>query len=147
MPRESLPVLLFKSWLYRCLNQPLQPGAHNCYAPLYAWENSEAMNAFLTGPLFAAAVNSFGWPDIRYWLSLRVPQTSLLGSAKYLSVTTRPLAHDSDLSQLPLSGQLAGWDISRRELLNVAFTDSPQPQAENYCIGYISQGALVNGEI
>lgn len=105
------------------------------------------MNAFLTGPLFAAAVNSFGWPDIRYWLSLRVPQTSLLGSAKYLSVTTRPLSHDSDLSQLPLSGQLAGWDISRRELLNVAFTDSPQPQAENYCIGYISQGALVNGEI
>ncbi len=105
------------------------------------------MNAFLTGPLFAAAVNSFGWPDIRYWLSLRVPQISLLSSAKYLSVTTRPLAPNSDLSQLPLSGQLAGWDISRRELLNVAFTDTPQPQAENYCIGYISQGTPGGGQI
>ena len=141
------PGLLFKSWLYSCRDQPFQPGTRNCYAPLYVWESSEAMNAFLTGPLFAAAVNSFGWPDIRYWLSLRIPEISLLSSAKYLSVNTRFFAPDSDLTQLPLNGQLAGWDISRRELLNVTFSDTPQPQAENYCIGYISQGRLVSGQI
>ena len=105
------------------------------------------MNAFLTGPLFAAAVSSFGWPDIRYWPALHIPDISLLSSAKYLSVITRTFAPDSDLSHLPVSGQLAGWDVSRRELLDVTLSDTPQPQADNFRIGYVSQGAGAIGQI
>lgn len=143
---DQHPGLLFKSWLYSRRDQPLQPGTRNRYAPLYVWENSEAMNTFLTGPLFAGAVNSFGRPAIRYWLALRTPEMSLLSSAKYLSVMTRHIVPDCDLSQLPTSGQLAGWDVSRWELLNVIFGDTPEPQADNFQIGYISRGTVTLGQ-
>lgn len=140
------PGLLFKSWLYSRHDQPLQPVTRNCYAPLYVWESSEAMNEFLTGPLFAGAVNSFGRPDIRCWLALRTPDVALVSSAKYLSITTRILSPESDISHPPISGQLAGWDVSRWELLNVTLSDIPQPQADNFHIGYVSYGTSATGQ-
>ena len=143
---ENHPGLVFKSWLYSRRDQPLQPETRNCYAPLYVWESSEAMDTFLSGPLFAGAVNSFGQPDIRRWMALRTPDISQLSSAKYLSITSQILSPEADPSGLPLSGQLAGWDVSHRELLDVTLSDSPQPQADNLRIGYISHGAVNSGQ-
>ncbi len=141
------PGLLFKSWLFSRHDQPLQPQTRNRYAPLYVWENSEAMNAFLTGPLFAGVVSSFGRPDIRCWLALRTPEISVPMRAKYLALTTHILSSETDLTRLPVCGQLAGWDVSRWQLLDASFVDTPQPQADNYQIGYLSPGAKASGQI
>jgi hypothetical protein len=59
----------------------------------------------------------------------------------YLSIDKQAIESHSDLEVLTQTGQLCAWDVSRWQLLNVAFSISPQSNKENYRIGYIASGS------
>ena len=131
--------LLFKAFLVS-----RREDAHteeNRYAPLYVWEDAGAMARFLQSPGFRKLTQDFGWPQIDTWLSLRTPSLSDAKNMTYLSIDKQAIESHSDLEVLTQTGQLCAWDVSRWQLLNVAFSISPQSNKENYRIGYIASGS------
>ncbi|MGE0970554.1 DUF4865 family protein [Klebsiella sp. WOUb02] len=89
------------------------PVAENRYAPLYVWQNAEAMTRFLQSPGFTRLCEDFGWPRIESWLALRVPAIGEVMDKSWLSVEKRAIAPFSDLASLDLQGPLCAWDLSR----------------------------------
>lgn len=56
---DSLPGLRWKAWL---LSEPLPLRAQTkSYAPLYLFDDPQAVQAFLCGDLYRAVTDSFGW--------------------------------------------------------------------------------------
>lgn len=58
---ERLDGLALKAFLVRSVSNG---ATHNCYAPFYVWIDDLAIAQFLTGPLFAGVIESFGRPSV-----------------------------------------------------------------------------------
>jgi hypothetical protein len=58
---ERLDGLALKAFLVRSVSNG---AAGNCYAPFYVWNDDLAIARFLTGPLFAGVIESFGRPSV-----------------------------------------------------------------------------------
>lgn len=58
---ERLDGLALKAFLVRSKSNGAR---HNCYAPFYVWNDDAAIARFLTGPLFAGVIESFGRPSV-----------------------------------------------------------------------------------
>lgn len=137
---DGFPGLLFKTYLYSRSDDRAGAIKENRYAPLYVWQNAEAMARFLQSPGFAGLCADFGWPRIESWLALRVPAVGEVMDKSWLSVKKRAIAPFSDLANLDLQGQLCAWDLSRWQLLEVSFGDAPSETGDNYRIGYVARG-------
>ena len=135
---NSFPGLLFKFFLYSRKDERPQLAKENSYAPLYVWKSADAMMHFLQSQNFVKLTQDFGWPQIDTWLSLRTPALSDLKNMNYLSIARQAIEPHSDLNVLTRTSQLCALDGSRWQLLDVAFSTSPQANAENYHIGYIA---------
>ncbi|WP_437214646.1 DUF4865 family protein [Pectobacterium sp. LFLA-215] len=133
---NGFPGLLFKAYLISLRDDAFCN--ENCYAPLYVWENAEAMAQFLQSPGFKKLTLDFGWPQIDTWLTLRLPAIDDVNNAAWLSMTAQNIAAYSDLASLALDGQLCAWDVSRWQVLQVDFGDAPQADRENFRIEYVA---------
>ena len=130
--------LLFKAYLVSRRENDYTE--ENRYAPLYVWEHAGAMAQFLQSPGFRKLTQDFGWPQIDTWLALRLPAIDDVRDAAWLSMTRQPIAAHSDLSALAMHTPLCAWDVSRWQLLQVDFGNTPQAGKENYRIGYVASG-------
>lgn len=138
---DGFPGLLLKFYLYSRKDDLSLPAKENSYAPLYVWRSADAMTRFLQSQSFVKLTQDFGWPQIDTWLSLRTPSLSDVKNMTYLSIGKQAIESHSDLEVRTQTGQLCAWDVSRWQLLNVAFSISPQSNKENYRIGYIASGS------
>ncbi len=135
---DGFPGLLFKTYLVS-----RRDDAHvteNRYAPLYVWQNAQAMARFLQSAGFKKLTEDFGWPEIDTWIALRLPEVERVKNAAWLSLTRTHILPHTDLSSLALEGQLCAWDVSRWQLLQVNVGDAPLPGQDNYRIGYVATG-------
>ena len=133
---NGFPGLLFKAYLLARREEP--PCAENRYAPLYVWKNADAMTTFLQSPGFRQLTLDFGWPHIETWLALRTPDIYTVRQASWLAFGRQPIAAHSELSALQMEGQLCAWDVSRWQLLQVAFSDAPLAGKENYRVTFVA---------
>ncbi|MGK9172804.1 DUF4865 family protein [Yokenella regensburgei] len=136
---DGFPGLLFKAFLFSRREEPHI--SENRYAPLYLWQNAQAMARFLQSAGFKKLTDDFGWPAIDSWLALRVPEVEMVKKASWLSLTKIPVLPHADLASLPLQSPLCAWDVSRWQLLQVDVGDAPLAGRENYRIGYVATGA------
>jgi heme-degrading monooxygenase HmoA len=135
---DGFPGLLFKTFLFSRREE-----AHvteNRYAPLYVWQNAQAMTRFLQSAGFKKLTADFGWPEIETWLTLRLPEVERVKNAAWLSIAKTPILPHDDLASLALESQLCAWDVSRWQLLQVDMGDAPVAGRENYRIGYVATG-------
>ena len=135
---DGFPGLLFKTYLVSRREETHV--TENRYAPLYVWQNAQAMARFLQSAGFKKLTEDFGWPEIETWLTLRVPEVDVVKKATWLSLAKTPMLPHADLSALVLEGQLCAWDVSRWQLLQVDVGDAPIAGRENYRIGYVAMG-------
>lgn len=136
---NGFPGLLFKAYLFSRREEALTP--ENRYAPLYVWQNTEAMARFLQSAGFKKLTADFGWPQIETWLALRLPQIDEVKNAAYLSLSKTPIPEHADLASLTLRSPLCAWDVSRWRLLHLDVGNMPVAGRENYRIGYVATGA------
>jgi hypothetical protein len=136
---DNFPGLAFKAFL---MSEAGRDGAVvNRYAPFYVWQSPEAIVGFLGSPGFAALVASFGRPQIRTWLPLRV--TVPTGPIETLDIVEEPVPYGTDTAMLITAGQdgnVVGLDISGWNLLRVRF-DAAGPSAGRYRVLHVSQPA------
>lgn len=136
---NGFPGLIFKAYLVAKYHEGYSD--ENRYAPLYVWENAQAMTAFLQSQAFRKLTQDFGWPQIDTWLALHVPCIDEIRNASWLSLIKQNIPPHSDLSLLPLEGDLRAWDVSRWQVLQADFGDKPESGKENYRIYYIASEA------
>jgi hypothetical protein len=92
---ERLDGLALKAFLVRSVSRG---ATGNCYAPFYVWNDDSAIARFLTGPLFAGVIESFGRPSVieRRVLEFAVadrrvrPSLATLETAKWDTATQPP---------------------------------------------------------
>jgi len=102
---EGLPGLRWKAWL---LSETL-PGRTQAktYAPLYLFEGSPAVQAFLCGDLYKSVTDSFGWTRPHHGRAMGGPSTSIAG-ARSCALTVSSLDDHAALRRaLAASGGLA----------------------------------------
>lgn len=134
----------------------------NLYAPFYVWENSEAMNRFLSGPGFAAVSNAFGRPAIKTWSVWQHLRGSDVRAAKFATreiieipafaslAQVQQAESDNAAQDMRLQGALtavtafepASWTIVRLRLwLQVPENFDPQ-RMQCYEVGHLSLPGL-----
>jgi len=136
---DDFPGLLFKSFL---MSEAGRDGATaNRYAPFYVWHSPEAIVGFLGSPGFAALVASFGRPQIRTWLPLKV--TAPTGPIETLDIIEEPVPTGTDTAALIAAdqdGDVVGLDPNGWNLLRVRF-DATGLSANRFRVLHVSQPA------
>lgn len=136
---DDFPGLLFKAFL---MSEAGRDGATlNRYAPLYVWHSPEAMAGFLASPGFAALVASFGRPQIRTWLPLKV--TAPAGPIATLDLVEDDLPEGTDTAAMLArdhDGDVVGLDPAHWRLLRVRF-DATGPSVHRFRVLHVSQPA------
>jgi hypothetical protein len=90
--------LRFKAYLTARKHDNGFTSADNLYAPFYLWDQSEGLDAFLTGPGFAALTRDFGWPPVRTWVVWHAELQNDLAEARFATREIVPIPHHSDLT-------------------------------------------------
>jgi len=144
---NGFPGLLFKAFLFASKDDPRLGVAENSYAPLYVWENTQAMAHFLQSEGFKRLTEDFGWPSIKTWFALKTPQLSQISNKPFLSIFRSGLAAHSSLANLSLQADLCGWDVNQWQLLTVDFVDSPIAGGDNYRLGYLAAERPVSANL
>lgn len=153
---DGFPSLRFKAYLCARKKDAEIASAENLYAPFYLWDEPQGIDAFLSGPGFAALTRDFGWPVVQTWMVWSAELSPDLGEARFASREITPIAPYSDLAAERNSamadarstlerGALAavtgfdpgGWTIVRFRLWRTP------PQAEGdgfqlYAVGHVS---------
>lgn len=154
---DGFPGLCFKAYLIARAGQ----GADNAYAPFYVWHTVEGMNAFLSGPGFAAVSQSFGRPGVALWSVWQAELAADVTQARFATVERRPIAPGAARAALRTSeteaaihtvcagGALAAvsgfepgsWTLLRFTLWASRPADDPQGGRLVYAVGHVSMGA------
>jgi hypothetical protein len=75
---DTLPGLRWKAWLLsETLPARTQPKS---YAPLYLFDEAQAVQAFLCGDLYQAVTDSFGWTRPHHGRAMGHPHPSIAGA-------------------------------------------------------------------
>jgi hypothetical protein len=86
---DDFPGLIFKAYLTAGKNIAPAYSQDNLYAPFYLWQDSEAMNRFLGGEMFAGLAQAFGRPVIKTWSVWEHDITADIAGARF---ATREMA-------------------------------------------------------
>jgi Domain of unknown function (DUF4865) len=136
---DDFPGLVLKAFL---MSEAGRDGAAaNRYAPFYVWHSPDAMRDFLAGPGFAALVASFGRPQVRTWLPLKVVPPS--GPIATLDLLEEAVPEGTDTAALIAgdhAGDVVGLDPAGWRLLRVRF-DAAVPSANRFRVLHLSQPA------
>jgi hypothetical protein len=97
---DDFPHLAFKAYLSAGRDDQGVPTHENLYAPFYLWRNEKGMNAFLSGPGFAALCAAFGRPSIRLWPVWQASLTPQMREAAFATRELLPIAAQADLEAL-----------------------------------------------
>lgn len=97
---DGFPHLAFKAYLSARKQGGAVPSTENLYAPFYLWDSPEGLNAFLTGPGFAAVSRDFGWPSVRTWMVWQAERANDLGAACFASRQIEAIPPHTDLATL-----------------------------------------------
>lgn len=99
---DALPGLRWKAWLLsETLPQRSQPKS---YAPLYLFDEPQAVQAFLCGDLYKAVTDSFGWTRPHHGRAMGRPSMSISG-ARSCALTVSSLDDHASLRRaLAMSG-------------------------------------------
>lgn len=96
---DGFPRLRFKAYLSARKRDAGFASAENLYAPFYLWDEPEGIDAFLSGPGFAALTRDFGWPSVETWQVWDARLAPDLGAARYATREIRPIPPYSDLAE------------------------------------------------
>ena len=96
---DGFPGLRLKAYLSAHARSDVR-GSENLYAPLYLWENTEGMNAFLCGHGFEGVSAAFGRPSVRLWSVLEAELADGLAGATRATRETIQLPASTDLAAL-----------------------------------------------
>jgi hypothetical protein len=97
---DALHNLAFKAYLYADRAAAYAQGRENLYAPFYLWHNTEGMNDFLAGAMFAGVIASFGRPVVRTWSVWRAEVATDLSSAERATREVLPLPADASIESV-----------------------------------------------
>jgi hypothetical protein len=92
---EQLDGLALKAFLVRSASNGAKG---NCYAPFYVWNDDLAIARFLTGPLFAGVIESFGRPSV---IESRVLEFAVVDRSVRPTLATFETAHAGTATQPP----------------------------------------------
>jgi hypothetical protein len=92
---ERLDGLALKAFLVRSASTGAK---HNCYAPFYVWNDDLAIARFLTGPLFAGVIESFGRPNV---IERRVIEFAVVDRSVRPTLATFETAQSDTATQPP----------------------------------------------
>ena len=134
---DDFPGLLFKAFL---MSEAGRDGAlANRYAPFYVWRSPDAMRHFLAHPGFAGVCASFGRPQVRTWLPLKVvPPT---GTIETLDLNEEAVPEGTDVAALieaEHAADVVGLDPTGWRLLQARF-DAPDVSANRFRVLHVSQ--------
>jgi hypothetical protein len=151
---DDFPHLAFKAYLSATRGNDRLPTLENLYAPFYLWRNEKGMNAFLSGPGFAALCDAFGRPSIRLWSVWQASLTPEIREAAFATRESLPIAPGVELEALrqqerdralhdTAHGALAAvsayepgsWSLVRFQLWRELPTSSAQ---QAYAVGHMS---------
>jgi len=136
---DEFPGLLFKAFL---MSEAGREGAvANRYAPFYVWRSPEALSGFLAHAGFAAVVASFGRPQVRTWLPLKIIAPT--GPVRTLDLVEETVAEGTDIAALIAqepAADVVGLDPTGWRLLRVRF-DAPGVSAHRFRVLHVSQPA------
>jgi hypothetical protein len=116
---DDTPGLIFKAFLYADKHAASAYSADNIYGSFYLWEDSDAMNRFLSSAGFVALCASFGRPEIKAWSVWGHDLHKAIRNAKFASV---------DVSSLPSHVALAEMQEDEKAQLRKAM-DHPSALA------------------
>ena len=97
---DDFPHLAFKAYLNAARGDDRLPTHENLYAPFYLWRSEKGMNAFLSGPGFAALCAAFGRPSIRFWSVWQASLKPDIREAAYATRELLPIPPYADLEDL-----------------------------------------------
>jgi hypothetical protein len=136
---DDFPGLVFKAFL---ISEAGRDGAGaNRYAPFYVWQSPEALSGFLGSPGFAALVASFGRPQVRTWLPLKVAAPT--GPIETLDLTEEAVPEGTDIAALiagDRDSDVVGLDPTGWRLLRVRF-DAAGASSSRFRVLHLSQPA------
>jgi hypothetical protein len=136
---DDFPGLVFKAFL---ISEAGRDGASvNRYAPFYVWQSSEALSGFLGSPGFAALVASFGRPQVRTWLPLKV--AAPVGPIGTLDLVEEAVPEGADVAALIAEDRdddVIGLDPAGWRLLRVRF-DAAGASPNRFRVLHLSQPA------
>jgi hypothetical protein len=157
---DDFPNLAFKAYLYADRKAAYAEGRDNLYAPFYLWHNSDGMNVFLSGAMFAGVVASFGRPAVQTWSVWRADVAPDLSSAERATRDIVPIAagtaiealrnaesdgvqHDLDRGAIAAVSAFdpASWTLLRFRLWRESIQRPVGDHVDVYEIGHISQPA------
>lgn len=136
---DDFPGLVFKAFL---ISEAGRDGAAvNRYAPFYVWQSPEALRDFLGSTGFAALVASFGRPQVRTWLPLKVAAPA--GPIGTLDLVEEVVPEGTDIAALfaeDRDDDVVGLDPSGWRLLRVRF-DAAGASPHRFRVLHLSQPA------
>ena len=136
---DDFPGLLFKAFL---MSEAGRDGAGaNRYAPFYVWRTPDALRDFLGSPGFAALIASFGRPQVRTWLPLKVAAPA--GPIRTLDLIEQAVPEGTDIAALIAQdhgGDVVGLDPTGWRLLRVRF-DAVDAPSNRFRVLHLSQPA------
>jgi len=136
---DDFPGLLFKAFL---MSEAGRDGAlANRYAPFYVWQSPGALRGFLTHPGFQAVVASFGRPQVRTWLPLKI--TAPTGPIRTLDLVEDAVPEGTDIAGLITqehAADVVGLDPTGWRVLRARF-GAPGLSAHRFRVLHVSQPA------
>jgi len=111
---DGFPGLAFKAYLSAERRDQALPSEENLYAPFYLWQDSQGMNAFLSGAGFAALTQAFGRPRVRVWSAWHTRTQPALATAVCAS---------RDIVRLPAHAPLDEYLARERDAADAALAD------------------------
>ncbi|KUJ00028.1 DUF4865 family protein [Vibrio sp. MEBiC08052] len=132
---DGWPGLVFKAYLYARQDATQYHSPVNCYAPLYVWEDHQAMMAFLNSDGFKALCQQFGRPKVETWFLDAVP-TPPAEQHHFASI-----AHDANQQA---ETDIQGINYHAWQTLSVTWICDTELSAyqgrELYAVGYVARG-------
>lgn len=155
---DNLPGLKFKAYLTARKGDAATGSRDNFYAPFYVWNNDEGLSDFLTGPGFSAVTESFGWPQVKTWVSWRADMSPDVRKARFATkeiIQTDPYAplaeirrqESEEAAREVASGEAlasvasfepTSWTRVRFRLLADLPKDGLRPGVQAYNVGHLS---------
>ncbi|WNJ95949.1 DUF4865 family protein [Vibrio ruber] len=130
---DGWPGLVFKAYLYARQDATQYHSPVNCYAPLYVWEDHQAMMAFLNSDGFKALCQQFGRPKVETWFLDTVP-TPPAEQHHFASI-----AHNANQQ-----ADIQGINYHAWQTLSVTWICDAELSAyqgrELYAVGYVARG-------
>jgi len=150
---DGFPGLRFKAYLSTTVGKI--GSSENRYAPFYLWEQTEGLDAFLSGPGFKGVTSAFGWPCLATWIVWHHHVSPEIATAGFAVLHTIPIAPHRDLQELRCeavrtaqertnagaSASVTGFDPGKWSQVQFSlWRDPPKNQmpGQTYDVGYVA---------